>query len=173
MTMGGFENEVPKKAINRLLAIFWIIVSLFFISTLTAKITTALTVAELKTGIEGYRDLHSKKVGVTKGSTHEKFLNQQGISTTSFSTIQELYKNLKNENLDAIVADYPILSFYSSNQSNDWMMLAGKPFNPDNYGIYLPEDSRHYEKINQTLLTLKDEAFYQALYKKYFDTENP
>ena len=77
MTMGGFENEVPYKRSSRVLAIFWIIVSLFFISTLTAKITTALTVAELQTGIENYKDLSGKQIVVTEGSSHQKFLQSK------------------------------------------------------------------------------------------------
>jgi len=61
-TMGGFEKERPEHIIGRVIAIFWILSSLFFISTLTAKITSALTVAELSNGISSYEDLRGKKL---------------------------------------------------------------------------------------------------------------
>ncbi|MEM7292728.1 MAG: transporter substrate-binding domain-containing protein, partial [Pseudomonadota bacterium] len=112
MTMGGFEKEVPHKIINRVLAMFWIVVSLFFISTLTAKITTALTVAELQTNIESYQDLLGKRIGVTKGSSHQQFLNNKGINTIAFLQIEDMYQSLRSEALDAIVADLPLLSYY-------------------------------------------------------------
>ena len=168
MTMGGFEKEVPHKIINRLLAIFWIIISLFFISTLTAKITTALTVAELKTGIESYKDLAGKKVGVTAGSSHQKYLTDNNIATTTYPTLELLYQALKNKDLQAVVADFPILSFYSTHTGAEWLMMAGKPFNTENYGILLPEDSKHLEAVNNTLLKLREEGIYNKIYTKYF-----
>ncbi len=168
MTMGGFEKEVPHKIVNRVLAVFWIIVSLFFISTLTAKITTALTVAELKTGIENYRDLAGKRVGVTTGSSHENYLLSKNIQTTSYPTMDALYDALKNKNLDAIVADFPILSYYVSQADAQWLTLAGKPFNHENYGILLPDNSIYMEAVDNALLKLREDGVYDIIYDKYF-----
>jgi len=168
MSMGGFENEVPHRKINRLLAMFWIITSLFFISTLTAKITTALTVSELKTGIESYSDLKGKRVGVTAGSSHQKFLSDNNISTIPFNTLESLYAALKDRDLDAIVADYPILSYYASQNGSEWIQLTGSIFNPENYGILLPDSSIHTEAINNAILTMREDGTYADIYRKYF-----
>jgi len=168
MTMGGFEKEVPHKIISRLLAMFWIVASLFFISTLTAKITTALTVAELRTGIENYRDLKGKRVGVTSGSSHEQFLTTHDIKSVGFPTLTELYSALKNEQLDAIVADHPVLSYYAQRDGAGWLLLAGERFNPENYGILLPERSPLLEPINRILLKMKENGQYQKLHSRYF-----
>ena len=168
MTMGGFEKEVPHKIINRMLAMFWIIVSLFFISTLTAKITTALTVAELRTGIESYRDLAGKRVGVTDGSSHQKYLSDRNIDTISFPTIDAMYESLKQESIDAIVADLPILSYYASHEGADWMILAAEPFSPENLGILLPDNSGHIEAIDNALLKIREDGDYEKLYTRYF-----
>lgn len=168
MTMGGFENQVPHKIVNRLLAIFWIFVSLFFISTLTAKITTTLTVAELKTGIESYKDLAGKKIGVTDGSTHQRFLNAKNMNPVAYPNMTALYKDLKEGKLDAVVADFPILSYYAKHQGADWMMLAGEVFNPDNYAIIFPENSLQVEIVNKALLEIREEGKYDVLYQKYF-----
>jgi len=168
MTMGGFENEVPKKIFNRVIAMFWIIASLFFISTLTAKITTALTVAELKTGIQNYKDLSGKRVGVTEGSSHEKFLDKMGVNTTAYETLDKLYLDLKSSKIDAIVADSPILSYYASHDGAEWMQVTGDTFNPDSYGIYFSEGSPLIEDVNTALLILREDGFYNELSEKYF-----
>ncbi len=168
MTMGGFENEVPKKLINRLLAIFWIIISLFFISTLTAKITTALTVAELKTGIENYKDLAGKRVGVTKGSSHQRFLQGKGIKSIEYPTLDHLYADLKSEKIQAIVADLPILSYHASHEGAEWMAVVGETFNLDSYGIMFSANSTYLEKVNTALLQLREEGIYDELHEKYF-----
>lgn len=168
MTMGGFENEVPHKKISRLLAMIWIIVSLFFISTLTAKITTALTVAELKSDIESFQDLAGKRVGVTRGSSHERFLSQQRISTRAYTGLEDLYRDLRREKLDAIVADAPVLSYYAQQAEGDWMMLAGEPFNLEAFGILLPPGSSLAERLNIALLQMREDGSYRALQQKYF-----
>jgi len=168
LTMGGFEKEVPHKIINRMLAMFWIVVSLFFISTLTAKITTALTIAELKTGINSCRDLAGKRVGVTKGSSHQKYLSNKSIDTITFPTIDAMYHSLNNESIDAIVADLPILSYYASHEGADWMILAAEPFNPENLGIILPDNSKYTEAINGALLKIREDGDYAKIYAKYF-----
>ncbi len=168
MTMGGFENEVPHKRISRVIAVFWIIVSLFFISTLTAKITTALTVAELQTGIEGYKDLAGKQVGVTSGSSHQSYLHSRGIKTVGYKTLDEMYSDLKNDKLDAIVADLPILSYYAASDGATWMLMAGSAFNLENLAILFPEDSNLLEQVNAALLELREEGVYADLHEKYF-----
>ena len=168
MTMGGFEKEVPHKIFNRMLAMFWIVVSLFFISTLTAKITTALTIAELKTGIDSYRDLAGKRVGVTEGSSHQKYLSDKNIDTTAFPTLDAMYRSLKQESIDAIVADLPILSYYASHEGADWIILAAEPFNPENLGILLPDNSNYTEAINGALLKIREDGDYARIYAKYF-----
>ena len=168
MTMGGFENEVPKKLVNRLLAIFWIITSLFFISTLTAKITTALTVAELKTGIESYKDLSGKKIAVTSGSSHQKFLQKKGMKSIAYKSLDEMYADLKNEKVDAIVADLPILSHYATHDGASWMITVGKTFNPESYGMMFSENSEYLERVNASLLQLKEDGSYDELHEKYF-----
>ena len=168
MTMGGFEKEVPHKIINRALAMFWIVVSLFFISTLTAKITTALTIAELETGIESYRDLKGKRVGVTEGSSHQKFMTAKGIKTIAFPTLDAMYSSLKDESIDAIIADSPILSYYATHEGADWLIIAAEPFNSENLGILLPENSPHTEAINGALLEIREDGSYAKLLAKYF-----
>jgi len=168
MTMGGFENEVPHKKISRFLAMIWIIVSLFFISTLTAKITTALTVAELQSGIESYKDLSGKRVGVTVDSSHQKFLESHGIRTHGYESLGQLYADLENEKLDAIVADLPILSYYSSHQGAGWLQITGEPFNLESFGILFPEKSDLVEEVNIALLQIRENGTYVKLLNKYF-----
>jgi len=133
-----------------------------------AKITTSLTVAELKTGIESYQDLAGKRVGVTNGSSQQKFLNTKNIKTIAFPTLTALYRALKDGAIDAIVADLPILPYYVSHEGAGWMVLSGQPFNPEYLGIMMPEDSAYKEVIDRALLEIQEEGRYGNLYTKYF-----
>ena len=171
LVMGELEGGVSKRILNRVIAGIWIIVSLFFISTLTAKITTSMTVSELKSGIQSYKDLSGKKVGVTEGSSHQKFLAKKGIKTIAYTSLEEMYIDLKNEKLSAIVSDFPLLSYYVSHDGAEWMSIAGNIFSKENYGIMFTAKSPYIEQVNTTLLKLKENGYYEALYTKYFGTK--
>lgn len=168
MTMGGFENEVPSSKISRFLAMFWIVVSLFFISTLTAKITTSLTLSELQSDIASYQDLSGKEVGISKGSPSKEFLDDEGISTIEYATFGELITDLKNGVLDAVVHDTPVLGYFASHEGKGKYTLVGETFKPEKYGFLLPEESTLKESIDRTLIQMKEDGSYNKIEEKYF-----
>ncbi len=172
MTTGGLDGgDVSRRALNRILAGIWIVTSLFFISTLTAKLTTSMTMSQLKSDIQSYSDLLGKKVGVTEGSTHQRFLKKHGIKTISYASLDDMYADLRKGKIKAIVSDFPLLSFYAKHDGAGWMMIAGKTFNHEKYGFMFTENSPYIESVNSTLLKLKENGFYARLYKKYFGEE--
>jgi len=171
MTMGGFENEVPHKKLSRLLAMLWIVASLFFISTLTAKITTALTVSELSSGIESVSDLAGKRVGAMEGPTVQDYLSNFGIKPTEYKTKEELYSALHNDKLDAIVGDAPILQYYAKHNDTGSVVIAGEVFKPEKYGAIFPQTARGKvlkEKFDRALIGMQEDGTYRELYNKYF-----
>ena len=168
MTMGGFENEVPHKKFSRFLAMFWILISLFFVSTLTAKITTALTIDQLSTGVSSVKDLSGKRVGVMKSPVVSAYLDSFGISTTSFTQYDDLYAALLNGDLDAAVGDEPIVRYYTLNKGKGRVVLAGHLFKPEKYGALFPKNSELKEIFDRALIEIQEDGTYQKIYDKYF-----
>jgi len=168
VTMGGFENERPENYIGRVIAVFWVLASLFFISTLTAKITTALTISELQTGIESYEDLRGKKVGAPKGTTISNFLDKQNISYIQYDDFTEVLADLEDKKLDAGVGGAAVSQYYAATEGAGKIITAGPVFAPDDIGFAFPEDSRYYEQMNTLLIEAKEDGTYEALRVKYF-----
>jgi polar amino acid transport system substrate-binding protein len=171
MTMGGFENEVPHKKFSRFIAMIWIIVSLFFISTLTAKITTALTVSELSSGIDDISDLAGKRVGALEGPTVRNYLIKFGITPKEYKFKERLYEDLQNDKLDAIVGDAPILQYYAQHEGSCNTLIAGEVFKPEKYAAIFPQTPSGKilkERFDRALIKLQEDGIYQELYKKYF-----
>ncbi len=169
MTMGGFENEVPHKTISRLLAMTWIVVSLFFISTLTAKITTALTVESLSGGISSYEDLYDKRVGVARGTTMERFAQQNGLPFTTYDDFTVSLDALRTGAVDAVIADAPVAQYFVRTEGRTWAQLAGDVFAPDMIAIAV---NTHYsalrEELNRALLEMREDGTYEALRTRWF-----
>jgi len=168
VTMGGFENERPENYIGRVIAVFWVLASLFFISTLTAKITTALTISELQTGIESYEDLRGKKVGASQGTTISDFLDKQNISYIPYEDFTDVLTDLENGSLEAGVGGAAVSQYYAATEGAGKLVTAGPVFAPDNIGFAFPEESQYFEELNQLLIQAKEDGTYQQLRVKYF-----
>lgn len=167
-TMGGFEKERPEHIIGRVIAVFWILASLFFISTLTAKITSALTVAQLDTGISHYNDLRGKRVGAAKGTTISEFLDKQNIAYIEYDDFSQSLADLEAKKLDAIVGDAAVSRYYAQSQGKGKVVAAGEVFAKSNIAFAFREDSPHFETINKALITLQEDGEFDVIQEKYF-----
>ncbi len=168
VTMGGFELERPRGRFSRVLAVFWIIVGLFFISTFTAKITTALTVGELSSSISGWQDLKNRKVGVPKGTTMERFALKHGLNTATFDDFQQALAALEKGKVFAVLADAPVADYYASQISDGEVVTVGETFAPDKIGIALQDGSPLREPINRALLQIIEDGTYAEIRQRYF-----
>ncbi len=167
-TMGGFEKERPEHVIGRIIAVFWILASLFFISTLTAKIASSLTVAELSGGINHYNDLRGKKVGAPKGTTISDFLDKENIRYIEYDDFSQSLADLEQKKLDAIVGDAAVSRYYAQNQGQGKVTIAGDVFSKSNIAFAFSEDSPFFEPINAALITMQEDGSFDQLKQKYF-----
>ena len=168
MAMGGFEKERPHKITSRLLAMFWILLSLFFISTLTAKMTTAMTVNELSTGINSVADLPGKKVARFRSPGLEAYLENLGVSSTEYPFANQMYEDLLADKIDAIVGDEPILRYYAQTSGKGLVKIVGQKFRLEKYGALFPENSELRENFDQILIKMQEDGSYKKLLDTYF-----
>ncbi len=164
----GQQPDPLFSGIGRLLSTLLILGSLFFTSYFTAAITTALTVQQLKSDLNGAEDLPGKKVGTTTGSTGASFLRGINIEPVEFSKIDDAFTALESKQLDAIVFDAPVLKFYSANKGAGKTRLVEPPLRKENYGILFPRGSDLRKPVNEALLKLRENGTYDAIYAKWF-----
>lgn len=165
---GGFEERIPRTPGGRVFSVLLVVASLFIVSAFVAKITTTLTVGELRAQIQGFTDLYGRKVATTQGSTSAAFLRSQSIRFTEFGDIQSLFTALEDKTVDAVVHDAPILAYHASTKGRGHVRTTGAVFRPEKYGIALPARSPLIEPINRTLLRLREDGTYDALNAKWF-----
>lgn len=165
---GGFEERVPKSWPGRIFAVGLVISSLFVVSLFVAKITTTMTVGALQSDIQSINDLYGKRVGTTAGSTSAAYLNTNALRFTEFDEIDALFKALEQGDLDAVIHDAPIVSYYASAEGKGVVQTAGNIFQPEKYGIALQQGSPLAEEINLGLLKLREDGTYRALIEKWF-----
>lgn len=165
---GGFEERVPRSVFGRLLGVLLVISSLFIVSLVVARVTATLTIAEIQSSVGSINDLYGKSVGTTSGSTASDYLDGRDIRHRGYDGLETLLAAFEDDTLDAVVFDAPVLAYYANTKGRGKARIVGAVFLRENYGIVLPPNSPLAEPINQSLLRLREDGTYDALYRKWF-----
>jgi polar amino acid transport system substrate-binding protein len=163
MTTVGYGDKSPRSIPGRLLAVVWMIAGVILISALTATITSALTVNQLESPIQGHEDLRDLTVATVSGSASEDLLRKRGIRTLLEASLDECVESLVQELADAIVYDAPILRYYALENPHQPIQVMPQTFRRWDYSIGLPKDSPLREPLNRLLLRYKTTSRWQEL----------
>ncbi len=169
---GGFEERMPRTPFGRLLGVVLVVSSLFIVSVFTARIASVMTVDAISGNVNSVNDLYGKHVGTISGSTASSFLNRREIEFTGYDGLEELLTAFRNEELDAVVFDAPVLSYFASHEGRRIATMTGGVFLRENYGIAFPTGSPLVEDVNQALLALREDGTYDEIYSKWFGVRN-
>lgn len=169
---GGFEERMPRTPFGRLLGVVLVVSSLFIVSVFTARITSVMTVDAITGNVNSVNDLYGKNVGTISDSTAASFLNRREIEFIGYSGLDEMLAAFTAENLDAVVFDAPILSYFAAHEGRQIATMTGGIFLRENYGIVFPTGSPLVEDVNQALLALREDGTYDEIYRKWFGTRN-
>ncbi len=169
---GNLGNEEPRSGLARLVNLIWLVLGVLLVANFTASVTATATVNHLTNMIAGVSDLNGRQVVTVEGSTAEIYLQRLGIQPRTVTTIQDAYPLLESSQVDAIVYDAPVLRYYETREGNGIVRVVGQPFNPEDYGIALPNGSPLREQINRAILTLKEDGTHQRLYQFWFGSDS-
>ena len=122
-----------------------------------AQLAASLTVKQIQGGITGPDDLPGKKVATTRGSTAVAFLRDINAQVVEEMRIDDAYKALTDQDVDAVVFDAPVLQYYAANQGKGRVQVVGALFRKEDYGIVFPPGSPLRKRVNDALLALREE----------------
>jgi ABC-type amino acid transport substrate-binding protein len=162
MTTVGYGDKAPKTAGGRLVALFWMFTSLIIISGFTAAIASALTLGALDSSIEGPEDLVELRVATVSGSSSADWLVKQGIGYTGASDVEQALAMLREQRVDAVVYDAPILDYLVRTDPSGELAVINRRFEFHSYALALPTDSKLAEPLNQKILEIISSADWRA-----------
>jgi polar amino acid transport system substrate-binding protein len=169
LALVGQAEDMPKKPVARVVALFWVFVGIIFIAYFTAIITAELTVQEFQSNIQGLNDLQNRPVAVVADSEAIDYLQRQNLQQViEFSQPESAYEALLTKKVDAVIAPSPLLFYYTSHQGKGKAQIVGAPFREQFYSIVMPKNSPYRRPINQAILTLKENGTYGRIYRKWF-----
>jgi ABC-type amino acid transport substrate-binding protein len=154
--------------IGRVWQTFWMVFGIAIIAYVTSSITSVMTVAHIDNTISSLSDLQRKSVGVRTGSVAEQFLKSRSIATVSFDHLPEAVTALVNDEISAIVADGPVLEYYTHQHTDEPLDLVGGAFSPDKYGFAFPRHSELVQPASVAIISLHESEEIAKLRTKYF-----
>lgn len=162
----GYGDKVPHKVVSRIVTMLWMFVGVLMVATITAEVTSSITVERLESRISSVADLAGKDVVTYPGTTSWDYLIENGINPRPIEDIDLAYREVRDGEADAFVFDASIIQWLVANRSG--VQVAGPVIRPENYGIVTAEGSPLTESIDRALLSLREDGSYERLKKGYF-----
>jgi len=166
-TLTSQAEGMPRQSLARGLSILWMFVSVVFIASYTARLTTALTVEQIRGAIEGPSDLPGKEVATIASSVAADYLRKQNAQVQEFLPDQ-MFKALLDKKVDAVVAPTPLLLYYAAHEGKGRVKMVGAEFDRRPIAIEMQLDSPLRRKIDRALVALREDGTYQQIYDKWF-----
>ena len=165
MTTVGYGDKHQKTLGGRIVALFWMFVSVILVAVFTATITSFLTVKQLVPSIRGLEDLKKGYVGTLPHTTSAIFLQNNYISFKNYPSVSEGLEALNRGEIKAFFYDIPALRYWVKQQFQGKIEVLPQTYSQENYGIALTEDSPLRKMINRVLLEkIRDQEWQGRLY---------
>lgn len=157
--------------IGRIGQAFWLIFGLAVVAYVTSSITSVMTTLAITEEINGPEDLPGARIGVFDGSTAQQFGELRGYDLRPYAGIESAVADLVNGDLDAIVADAPVLEYFAIQNEDLALNVVGPMFEPDRYGFALPQGSALTAPLTAGLLRFWEDGTIRGLDTDYFGHE--
>jgi ABC-type amino acid transport substrate-binding protein len=167
MTTVGYGDKAPKTIGGRIIALIWMIFSIIFIASITANITTSLTIAELRGKVHGFNDLYNARVGSVPRSEGFHFLTNHGISVIPLQAVQEGLQGLADKKIDAFVLNEQILTYLVKNEFPGRLQVLPETFDEYFVSMALQHKSSLRKPINKALLKYMKTPQWTELRNRY------
>lgn len=119
--------------------------------------------------VKSIKDLEGKKIAVQIGTTGaDKAAKVPGAKVTSFNTNAEVFLELENKGVDAVIIDKPVAQYYLTKEGKDKDKIVGDTMDAESYGFALKKDSKLAADFNKALAELKKNGEYDKIYTKWF-----
>ena len=167
MTTVGYGDKAPKTIGGRTVAVIWMFLSVIFIASYTAVITTSLTVDELGGRVRSPRDLPDVRVGALDHSETLEHLSNMGISVMPFESIKTGLQAVVENKIDAFVDDESQLKYIVKTGFPGQLQILSETFDHYFVSMAMPSGSPLREPINRALAKFMEQDDWSKLKERY------
>ena len=167
MTTVGYGDKTPKSFLGRILGVFWMFSGIILISSLTATITSSMTLDRLDARVESIEELKNKNVGIIQSTSSEEYLIGKGITSTKFETLEIALTALQDKKINFLIHDKPIMKYIISNNIFESIEVLDITLNKELYGFPVQDEALFLEVLNIGILDAIQSGKLKVLIERY------
>lgn len=167
MTTTGYGDMAPKSTLGRFVAGSWMVISLTFLASMLAGISSTLTLTGMGGNtIDTAKELHGKKTAVFAKTPSADFVEKYGGVGVKIENLEEGYALLMDGAVQAIVYDRPQLQSFIKTKPEESLSLSATRYMPVGYGFALAKDSL-IGPLNTALLSIRESGEMRRIKKSW------
>ncbi len=171
MTTVGYGDKSPKTVGGRVIGLIWMFAAIILISSITAGISSSLTVKKLSWSNDDLSAFKEHTIGTVKNSaTERKLLDNYYNNLKTYLTFNELIDGLINDEVQIVAYDEPLLRFVinDNEEFKDYELLNIR-FNQSLYAMGFSKklNARKKAEISRRILEYSESNDWKILLSKY------
>ncbi|MBT8269409.1 MAG: transporter substrate-binding domain-containing protein, partial [Bacteroidia bacterium] len=160
----------PKSSPGKLVALLLMFIGLLFISGLTARVASSMTVNELNSSSMNFNSFKDKRVGTVGSTSTVAFLNSHFFKDLkTYDNAFEGLHDLQADKLDAFFYDEPILRYRMAQDSSlTGLTILPLKFDVQFYAFGLSDSQKELEvKLSQGILEIIESKEWEIVLNEY------
>ncbi|MBE9129501.1 MULTISPECIES: substrate-binding periplasmic protein [unclassified Coleofasciculus] len=167
MSTIGYGDKTPKSIPGRILALLWMLVAMGITATLTASITSVLTVDSPIQAVQSPQNWWQRNVGSVPETESSEYLQNERIQFQSFSAPLDGLRAVQDGDVDIFVYSAAPLRYLNRNSLKGTLNIQATDLQARRYAFALPEEHELYDALNQKMLQEMDKSDWRNLVKRY------
>lgn len=180
MTTVGYGDKVPKTPRGRVIAGIWMLVSMISVSSLTAFLATAATLAGLeRTALQTAADLRGRPVAVVQGTTGLDFARRHGAQLVVRPDLDAALDAARSGAADAVVFDRPALRWRLGQRADLALGLSPHGYEPVGYAFAVATGrsggraAALRDALDRALLGAGEDGATRAIVERWLGAQEP
>lgn len=175
LTTVGYGDRAPITRLGRFIAGTWMVLALVTVSSLTAGLASAITIAISGGSTEQFTSptsLENARVTTVRGSSSAEVVPNYSNRIQEVETLADAVSLLSEQRTDAVVFDRPALRYYLARNPELNLTLADLSLGTEPYGFVLPVNSPLQRELNIELLRMTENGDLQEITRRWLSATN-